>query len=262
MDTDEIKFEAVYGGVGKYNNFVLVPPMKGQPASKINRRFLCDCAIDFGSTTPIIISPCTDVNHQEHDFLVPFYKTNDQMLLYYDRIMGGVDEDWKASIQNDCQLLQSVKNGSQNHHNTKFHCMGKPFEDGLEGDYTEDEWAERLYYCVKGNTPFGVEVVPAYQYTRNFNKFQQIVSDIKKDEFFFFRGVPDLLFSRNSHAIPSSFYIGNELLEVKTKPNTNKTDTETEFAQVASSMYTIAVAKMLRQLRNGTTPEKVTSYCL
>ena len=97
-------------------------------------RFLCDCTIDLSSTTPVIISPCTEVNHQEHDFLIPFYKTNDQMVVYYDRIMGRVDQDWKATVQNDYELLQNVKNGLQNHHYTKFHCMGKPFKD--EGDYT------------------------------------------------------------------------------------------------------------------------------
>ena len=36
VETDKIKFESVYRGVRKYTNFVLVPPMKGQPASKIN----------------------------------------------------------------------------------------------------------------------------------------------------------------------------------------------------------------------------------
>ena len=51
------------------------------------------------------------------------------MLLYYDRIMDGVDEDRKATIQNDYELLQNVKNDLQNHHNTKLRCMGKPFED-------------------------------------------------------------------------------------------------------------------------------------
>ena len=34
INIDDVKFESVHGGTGNYTNFVLVPPMKGLPATK------------------------------------------------------------------------------------------------------------------------------------------------------------------------------------------------------------------------------------
>lgn len=77
MNTDEIIFELIHGGMGKYTNFVLVIPIKRLPASRANDRVILDCVIDFGISTPVTLSPCSDANHGEHDYLIPFYKTSD-----------------------------------------------------------------------------------------------------------------------------------------------------------------------------------------
>ena len=34
--------------------------------------------------------------------------------------------------------------------------------------------------------PPGIEVVPSCQYVQNFNKFQQLIGEAKKDDFFYF----------------------------------------------------------------------------
>lgn len=78
---DEIKFESVYGSAGNYDNFVLVPPVKGISASKTNDVAVHDCGIDVGINTSITMSPCSDNNHQEHDYMAPFYNNNDQLML-------------------------------------------------------------------------------------------------------------------------------------------------------------------------------------
>ena len=117
------------------------------------------------------IHPCSD--HQEHDCKIPFYKTNDQLLLRYSRIIHGENDERKDSIRSDYNLLLQVKNGSQSHHNTQFYCMGQPFfTDEEEGDYTKDEWVTRPYYSIKDHIPDGINVIPSFQYSRRFNKFQ------------------------------------------------------------------------------------------
>ena len=67
VELDDVKFESVYEGVGNDTNFVLIPTMKGMLASKTNKTIMQDCGIDVGSSTPIIISPCANTHHQQHD---------------------------------------------------------------------------------------------------------------------------------------------------------------------------------------------------
>ena len=94
---DDVKFESVHGTPGVNANFVLVPPLKGMSASKTTKSILQDCGIDVGNTTPIAINPCTATYHKQHDFLMPFYKTNDQLLRHYKRVMNGRDAERKKS---------------------------------------------------------------------------------------------------------------------------------------------------------------------
>ena len=255
-EIDDVRFESVYGSTGNYTNFILVPPMKGVAASKTNDVILLDCGIDVGINPGMTIHPCSD--YQEHDYMMSFYKTNDQLLLHYTRIMDGENDERKGSIQSDYNLLLQVKNGSQGHHKTKFHCMGQPFfTDEEEGDYTEDEWVTCLYYSIKDHIPDGINVIPSFQYSRRFNKFQELVSGTQKEKNFLFRAVPDLLFERTGRAVASSLHVGSEVLEVKTNTNTKNSDTRSEFSQVTSSMHSIAIAKLLQQLKNGNKPKDV-----
>lgn len=73
----------------------------------------------------------------------------------------------------------------------------------------------------------------------------------KKKNFFLFRTVPDLLFEGTGKAVASSLHVGSEVLEVKTNTNTKNSNTRSEFSQVTSSMCSIAIAKLLQQLKNG-----------
>ena len=94
------------------------------------------------------------------------------------------NDEQKDLIRSDHNLLLQVKSGSKSHHNTKFHCMGQPFFDDEEEG--EDEWATRFYYSVKDYIPDGITAIPLFQYSRRFNKFQELVSGTQKENFFYF----------------------------------------------------------------------------
>ena len=254
---DDVKFESVHGTPGVNANFVLVPPLKGMSASKTTKSILQDCGIDVGNTTPIAINPCTATYHKQHDFLMPFYKTNDQLLRHYKRVMNGRDAERKRAIQEDHDFLTQLKDHPSNYHNTKFHCMGQPLAE--DEDYNEDEWVERLYHSIKGCLPGEIEVVPSFQYSRNFTKFQNLITGIKNDQWFLFRAVPDIMFKRTDTTVPSALHISNEFLEVKKAKASVNSNTETEFSQVMSSMYSVAVAMALRQLAKGNTVKNIKS---
>lgn len=82
------------------------------------------------------------------------------------------------------------------------------------------------YYSLKGHLPPVIEVVPSYQYVQISINFSNLLAlQLLYFELF------QTCYTRTGHEmIPSSFHVGNELLEVKTKPNMNKSDTQTEFA--------------------------------
>ena len=60
--------------------------------------------------------------------------------------------------------------------------------------------------------------------------------------------MPDLLFKRVGR-VPYSLHIGNEM--------TNPSDYRTDFSQVACSMHSVAIAKILCDLKKGITPKNV-----
>ena len=134
--------------------------------------------------------------------------------------------------------------------------MGQPFfDDEEEGDYTEDEWATRFYYSVKGFIPDGIKVIPLFQYSRRFNKFQELVSGTQKEFLFYF----ELCQTCCLRELIEQYHSGSEVLEVKINTNTKNSDTRREFSQVTSSMHSIAIAKLLQQLKNGNRPKDVMS---
>ena len=57
-----------------------------------------------------------------------------------------------------------------------FIAWGRPFVS--DADYIEDVWVTQLYYCVKDNMRSqNLQLLPSFQYSRNFGKFQQLISD-------------------------------------------------------------------------------------
>ena len=149
------------------------------------------------------------------------------------------------------------------HHNTKFHCMGQPFSMRSDGEYVEDEWVFRLYFCIKDKLPDNIKVTPSLQYGKKFNKFQELISGQHYDKFYVFRAVPDLLFQRSPSASSSvhigSEVAGNEMVEVKSNTTTNTSDTRSEFAQVTATLHSIAIAKILQQLKDNKKPREIVS---
>ena len=245
-----------------YTNFVLMPSVK-IAASKTTESILKKCGIDFSKSADTVdIPPCSI--HENHEFMLPFCKTNKHLQEYYGKVMTSGEDSQKAVIEADKSFLSDVENGAS-YHNTKFHCMGPPFAS--DADYIEDVWVTRLYYCLKDNMGSqNLQLLPSFQYSRNFGKFQQLISDQEQDKFYLFRAVPDFIILRNNgedipptvHVIPEVVTeVAPDVVEVKTHPATNSTDSRNELSQVAASLHSVAIAKILCDLKDGKNPNEI-----
>ena len=76
-NVSEAMFEGVYG----YDNYVLIPPVKGINASKVEEPNLTQWGIDIGRKEDIWIHICKDDSHQGHEYMAPFYKKNGQLMI-------------------------------------------------------------------------------------------------------------------------------------------------------------------------------------
>lgn len=86
--------------------------------------------------------------------------------------MAGSDAAQKEAVQADFDFLTGVKADpiSGCHTNTKFHCLGHPFQSK---DYKEPDWAARLYYSIRDKLANNVKVYLSYRYMYNFSELQQ-----------------------------------------------------------------------------------------
>lgn len=111
--------------------------------------------------------------------------------------MAGSDAAQKEAVQADFDFLTGVKADpiSGCHTNTKFHCLGHPFQSK---DYKEPDWAARLYYSIRDKLANNVKVYLSYRYMYNFSELQQIYSLSSSVQFYCFRAVPDLIFTRSA----------------------------------------------------------------
>lgn len=91
----------------------------------------------------VLLSECNGPEHKYHDFLAPFYFTNEELLSFYQHITRESDEEQKGGISEDFQLLSCIKDHplSNCHENAVFHCSGHPIE---ASGYREADWMVRL----------------------------------------------------------------------------------------------------------------------
>lgn len=103
-DISETMFEGVYG----YDNYVLIPLVKGINASRVGVPELTQWGIDVGRKEDIWVDMCKDDSHKGHEFMAPFYKTNGQLVDHYNSIMSGNDDVKKMSIKDDYEMLLQI----------------------------------------------------------------------------------------------------------------------------------------------------------
>ena len=121
------------------NNYVLLPG-KQKNASELNMNTLKDWGLFTSGTERRIIHPCNKEDHCQHQCLLPFHKTNRDLLCYYE-ILG---EDSKtADTVRDHELLLQVQRNLVSHLKTKFYCSGLPFG---QGENYRDQKIDRVYY--------------------------------------------------------------------------------------------------------------------
>ena len=240
----DVYFEATY----KHDNFVLTPPGKGRPASKVTEPQLSLWGIDMGRKADICIEMCTKDSHLAHEYMAPFYKTNHHLMDYYKNIMNGRDDGKKQAIRGDFESLSKIQaNPVLMHHGTKFHCMGHAFD--VEYNYSEVEWTERLHHSIERKLPSEINVFPSYQYAQHFKIFQKTFS-LTKDVFFYFRSVPDLVFMKCEST--SSMYVTEDIVEIKSQDvltTPKNSDIPNAYAQIVSGLHTMAIMTIIRQLR-------------
>ena len=107
------------------NNYALLPD-KQKKASDLNMSTLKDWGLFTRGTERKSLHPCTREDHGLHHSLLPFHKTNRDLLRYYQTLGDSRTEDLKK----DQELLLKVQNNTVNHLETKFYCSGLPFGDG------------------------------------------------------------------------------------------------------------------------------------
>lgn len=236
--------------------FVFVPPHQAT-ASKATKKAFASWGLYFNETPPQHLRGCTDPAHGSHQYLYPFFATNDQLLFKYD-----ADDD---EARSDLATLKSVRDNNLPHANTKFHCSGPPFKLGTP-QYKELDWATRLYHCIKGKLPENITVEDTCRYRGgDFKDLQEIYSTIPESHYYYFTAIPDLVFTKKVVCTPPSTNSTTVALSVTTTQSTEYTDiievknggllsgsradsTPHAVAQIFSSLHVLAIAAFLKAL--------------
>ena len=221
----------------------LLPPRQ-KYASALTESALKAWGIEIKKNDDVTIHTCDRAAHGDHEFLVPFYKTNDELLGYYENIMNGSNEMKKDAIKEDYENLKEIKCTwpFKKHDKTKFHCLGRPFD---HEQYKETEWAARLYYSMEDKLPMNVVVHPSYAFSNNFGELQNVFSFSSTHTMYHFRAVPDLTFIKKADTVNNE--MDTDLLEVKNGGRlcTSRTsEAPNAFAEVVGGLHFLAVAKI------------------
>lgn len=151
--------------------------------SSITAGYITAWGFELTEEPPIVLTQCQNPVHYQHDYLVPFHKTNPELQIHYNKIIEGDDDERKERIRGAHRRLQDITNRefTITHEHTEFHCYGKPLKST---DYVEDEWIVRLYQSFKDNVGNDVNVVPSFDYRTNFSDLQEKFSTCGNTTFF------------------------------------------------------------------------------
>ena len=210
--------------------FVFVPPYQ-VTATKATKKAFTSWGLYFNETPPERLCACTEPSHGTHQYLYPFFATNDQLLLKYD------DDD------DDFEVLKSIRDNNLPHVNTKFHCSGAPFKLGTP-QYKELDWATRLYHCIKFKLPENVTVEDTCRYRGgDFKDMQETYSTIPESHYYYFTAIPDLVFTKKvvcTQAYPSTS---------DTAVSLSVTATESEYTDIIEVAYLVAQGQTVHHMQ-------------
>ena len=252
-DVSKLYFEAISSD--PYNNYVLIPP-KQKLASELTEPAMKNWGLEIRKRTATEVDLCSRGGHGEHEYMLPFYKSNSDLMSYYTHIMNGRDETKKEAINDDYLALVGIEQEPVvgKHQDTKFHCLGGPI-DGTETDYKELDWATRLYYSIRQKLPEGVSVCPVYRYANNFRTLQKLYSSNAISRYYHFKAIPDMIFSKRPVA-GAALYLCDEIELLEIKPGgrlqqTRTSDIPNAYAQVVGGLHFLAVAHIIRSIMNN-----------
>lgn len=81
--------------------------------------------------------------------------------------------------------------------------------------YKEEDLAARLYHSLLGKLPANVTATPAYKFGSNFAAFQNILFTTKLSRCYFFRAVPEIVFTTKKTLTRAVFVDETNLLQIK-----------------------------------------------
>lgn len=183
-DTGGLRFETLTNR--PYDHYLLVP-LSQKKASELTEPAFKAWGIEMSEKAAKLIDACNNDDHNGHEYMLPFYKTNSELMAYYTHMMSSPDVTTlkQEAIRHDFTKLQEVKDSDSHdaHFETKFHCLGDAFN---YKQYRETDWAARLFYSIKDKLPSNTTVHPSYKYHNNFGALQQMFSSNSSAMKFFF----------------------------------------------------------------------------
>lgn len=244
-----------------YDNFLLIPPSQ-KAASDLTEPALKAWEMALVPGPRIRIDHCTLPEHRDHEHLLPFHMNNIDLLEHYEEVMEEGNEMEKEAVQNDFVTLKCIKDSTTptDHHGTKFHCLGLPFSPA---EYREVALAERLYFSLKEYLPNHIKPHPAYNYRSAFASLQEVFSSLPTCKFYFFRAVPDIIFSKSvTREASDAVFIENQLLELKPGGRlayTKLSEVPNAFSQIVAGLHFLATARIIKAIRKQENVTKVVS---
>lgn len=258
-DVDDSNFIRFEGNVWVFT----VGPNTFATLSKLKMQDVTTWGIQLVEGTPIMLNCCEDLDHGHHDYLASFHLGNAELLIKYQEVMRGEDQERKDRVKDCLQKLELISNDeSITHEGTPFHCYGRAFKST---DYDEDEWTVRLYHSIENNVPDSVKIIPSYQYkTRVISLVQKLSASTISP--FFLKGVPDLVLIKKTTTSGelSGIHVYDEepnLIEIKpghlTMPRQPGIAIPHAFAQMMGGLHFVAACKVMRCIVKGNVPAKV-----
>ena len=133
------------------DNYALIPE-KQKKASNLTFDLLTGWGLNIIRKEHKHIDPCT--RHSDHQYLLPFHKTNEELFYYYISEVNNENRRGAARLRHTTGNRCETRIGG--HLKTKFYCSGAPFME--KTNYKELDWVERLMYCLKDKLPESINI--------------------------------------------------------------------------------------------------------
>ena len=242
---------------GPYDYYLLVPRSQ-KKASELTESAFKAWGIAISEKPSKFMDGCNDDDHKGHEYMLPFYKTNAELMEYYTRTMSSSDIIKQDAVRDDFMKLKEVEKAESydKHFETKFHCLGDAFK---YKQYRETDWAARLFYSIKDKLPRNTTAHPSYKYHNHFGALQQLFScNSSAMKFYYFRSIPDLVITKTRETASDGeagalYVVDNEedLIEIKNGGRfvyTKTSDIPNAYAQLVGGLHFLAMTKIIRSV--------------